>query len=136
MALKQFSYENVSNEVIKEIFEAAFIPFGEDGDGDIFIKDDPKTYVNISTNKKRLSLFCVFKGSELPLPEKYEIANQINMQSYFPKAMVTESGHVRLDYDIDLTNEIPTLFFISTIRTFTSRVTRIIRSEKYDALFS
>lgn len=136
MALNKFNYENISKEVIKDIFEAAFIPFGEDEDGDIFTKDEQKTYIKISTNKRRISFFCIFKGSDIDTQEKHGIANKINMESYFAKVMIMDSGNVRLDYDIDLTCDISTMFFISTLRTFTSRVARIVRSEKYGALFS
>lgn len=136
MALKKFSYEDISNDEIKEILEAAFIPFGEDTDGDLFIKDEPKTYITLSENKKRISFFCLFKGSDMEMSEKYEMVNKINMTTYFPKVMVTSAGHIRFDYDLDINNEISTLYFVSTLRMFMSRVLKVIRNDTHDNLFS
>lgn len=136
MTPTEFSYENITYDDIKKILESSFTPFGIDDDGDIFLKESPRVFIKLSNTKKRLSFFCLFKGGSSDDFEKYKLVNKINISTYFPKAMITSEGNVRFDYDIDITCPVSTMFFITTLRQFSSKVKEVVSDEEYENLFS
>jgi hypothetical protein len=51
---------NVSAELIKSVFEAAFMDVRIDSDGDVLVKDAVNVFIRVAEKKDRLRLFCLF----------------------------------------------------------------------------
>ncbi|ROH77420.1 YbjN domain-containing protein [Lonsdalea populi] len=136
MAINSFNYENITKEEIKKILESAFMVFGVDDDGDIYLKDSPRVYIQLSESKKRLTFFCLFNATEIEMQEKTSLVNEINIKNYFPKVMVMSSGNIRFDYDLEITTEITTLYFVTNLRNFSKKVVSIVANPEYSTLFA
>ena len=52
--------DNVSAELVKSVFDAAFMEASIDSDGDVLVKDAVRVFVRVPEKKDRLRMFCLF----------------------------------------------------------------------------
>ncbi len=120
MSEDMISSDNVTKELLKSLFDAAFMEAKIDGDGDLMVKDAVNCWVYPSDNKQYISLVARFgfKDSASAL-ERLQCVNAINYNYYLIRAMVNQENSVlRLDYDIFIGSGISKKHFIQLVKKF------------------
>lgn len=120
MASDLITPENVSKEVLKSAFEAAFLDVSYDADGDLKVKDQVTCLVFLNEQKRdRIALMCqfAFKSSATPL-QRLECANNINREYVVVRAVVGKNGALRFEYDILLFDGITRKSLVLSLKRF------------------
>ncbi len=95
--------DNVSKDLLKAIYDAAFIETAWDDDGDLKIKDELNCTVMISENQTRIMIFTVFEFEEgFSREQKLDLVNKINDEYAFVRASLTEYDTLLFDYSFYL----------------------------------
>ena len=93
--------ENVSKEILKSLFDSAFMETSFDSEGDLRVKDDISCWVLPSANKERINLISNFSFTENSTRlERLEAANKLNTDWAIITAIVGLNDNLRFSYDI------------------------------------
>ena len=110
--------ENITKEMLCSIFDAAFLEFRVDDDGDIVIRERCNIFVFPDRDRKRIRLMTQFGFTPVAtMSEKLEAANKINLEYLFVRASVLRDS-LRFDYDIALDNGITKKALVLVIKRF------------------
>jgi hypothetical protein len=128
--------ENLSQELLKFVFNHAYIDVYVDKDDDLYIDEEVRCYILISDNKKdRIRLLSVFGFvPESVLLERLECANRINDEFTLIRAAVTANDTLTIDYDIYIRGGITRKNFIQTVKRFCSIPRQAIREYGQDVI--
>ena len=120
MADDQITPENVSNELLMSVFEAAFMDASYDSDGDIMVKDKCRCWVFPDKNMRRIRLMVLFgfKSGTREL-EKLNCVNQINSDYILVRATV-QGEKLKFSYDVSLEGGINKRAFVMLVKRFCS----------------
>lgn len=111
--------DNVSKELIKSCFYAAYIDVIIDKDGDIEMKDD-KVFLRLAEKKDRIRIFCFFSFKEDSQPlARLQCANSINEEYLMVRAIVSEKQLI-FNYDLMLGGGITKKMLVMTAKRFAS----------------
>ena len=114
--------ENLSTELLKTIFESAYMNVEIDEDGDLKIKEECTVYVRPNKKyKDRISLLCMygFKDSSMDT-ERLECVNLINRKFIITRAYATDKGNLCFEYDFLLEGGITRKTLVLGIKRFAS----------------
>jgi len=113
--------EDLSKELLKSIFDAAFMDASYDEDGDLRVKEQVTCYVYPSERRDRIRLLAqfAFKSSVSQL-ERLECANRINDEYIIVKAAVGQNDRLRFIYDIPTAGGITKKALVLTLKRFCS----------------
>jgi len=110
--------DNVTREMLKSIFEAAFMTISIDSDGDIIVKEQCNCYVIPNKEQRRIWLLTQFSfkpsASEL---EKLRCINKIN-KDYIMVRAVAADRNLRFTYDVILDGGVSSKTLVLTIKRF------------------
>jgi hypothetical protein len=112
--------ENVSKDVLKAAFDAAFMDISFDSDGDLKLKDEVTCYVFLREKKDgiRLSSGFGFKEGTTEL-QQLQLINKINDEWRVVRAYVNhEKRALKFDYEILLAGGITVKNFILSVKKF------------------
>jgi hypothetical protein len=93
--------ETLSKELLRSIFDAAFMETSWDSDGDLRVKDQISCFVIPSEKKDRIRLISFFgfkKGTAQV--QRLECINNINKSYIMVRAIVGGNDSLQFDYDI------------------------------------
>jgi Putative bacterial sensory transduction regulator len=94
--------DNVSKGMLCAMFDAAYLDYRMDDDGDIIVKEQCNVYLFPDTAKKRIRLVTQFGFvPDTPMSERLEAVNKMNLEYLFIRASVINDA-LRFDYDIAL----------------------------------
>jgi hypothetical protein len=93
--------ENISKELLRSIFDAAFMETSFDKDGDLIVKDQVRCYVYLSEKKDRITLICGF-GFKKGIAEvqRLNCVNNINTSYIMVRAASKGNDTLTFDYNI------------------------------------
>ena len=112
--------ENVSRELIRSIFDSAFMDPQTDSEGDIFVKEGWRVYVIPSKEKKRIRLLAQFGfKSSSTLAQQLEAVNKINCEYLIIRASAWKSA-LRFDHDIPLDGGLSKKALVLIVKRFGS----------------
>lgn len=91
----EFKCSQLSDDVLKSIFDAAFVDTEVDEDGDLFVKDDLNVWVHGLPEQDAFSFTAFFRiEEEHPREKLLEACNQFNQLYLGLKATLSEDGKV------------------------------------------
>ncbi|MDZ7268380.1 MAG: YbjN domain-containing protein [candidate division KSB1 bacterium] len=91
--------ENLSTELLKSMFDAAFMETSIDEDGDLQVRDGIGCYV--FAREDRIRLMTLFRSKEgASRQELLEFANRVNDEYVIVRVTISNKGTVSFDYDI------------------------------------
>ena len=114
--------ENLSTELLKTIFEAAYMNVEIDEDGDLKVREECTVYVRPNKKlKDRISLLSMygFKDSSTDV-ERFECANHINKRIIIVRAYATDKGNLYFEYDFLLEGGLTKKSLVLGIKRFAS----------------
>lgn len=111
--------DNVSKELIKSCFDAAYIDAIIDKDGDVQMKDD-KVFLRLTEKKDRIHFMCFFKFKENSQPlARLQCVNSINDEFIMVRASLKETRLI-FDYDLMLDGGVTKKMMVMTAKRFAS----------------
>ena len=112
--------DNISQELLKSVFDAAFMDPTVDGDGDILIKDDVKVYVRLGDKKDRIRFICQFGFTEDSSPlARLQCVNLINTEYIMARAHVTDTTLI-FNYDLLVSGGLSKKALVMALKRFAS----------------
>ena len=127
--------ENLSKELLKDVFDAAFMDASFDEDGDLKVKDQVTWYVCPSEKRDRIRLLAQFafepSTSEL---ERLECANHINDEYTIVRASVGKNDRLRSSYDIPTAGGVTKKALVLTLKRFCSVPQEAVREYGQDTV--
>jgi hypothetical protein len=113
--------ENLSKELLKSVFDDAFLDAFYDQDGDLTVKDQVTCYVYPSEKRDRIRFVAQFGFKPATgLPERLECVNHINDEYIIVKASVGANDRLRFLYDIPTAGGITRKALVLTLKRFCS----------------
>jgi hypothetical protein len=114
--------QNLSRDLLKEIFESAYMDVSVDQDGDLVIKEACKVIVMPDMERKnRIRLMSIFGFTEeSSRSARLECVNSINRSYLLVTTYVTDNGNLVFRYDVAIDGDLPKKNLILTIKRFAS----------------
>ena len=114
--------DNLSKELLKSVFDAAFMETSYDSEGDLTVKDTVNCYVFPNMEMKdRVQLIAVFgfKAGTSEL-QRLQAANRINTEYIIVRAVVGKNDTLRFTWDIPIAGGITKKAFVLALKRFCS----------------
>ena len=110
--------DNVSAELVKSVFDAAFMEASIDSDGDVLVKDAVRVFVRVPEKKDRLRMFCLFgfKSNSSQLAQ-LQCVNLINAEYLIVSASV-QNGKLIFRYDLLLGGGLTKKALVMAVKRF------------------
>lgn len=113
--------DNVSKELLKSVFDAAFMETTYDRDGDLVVKEQVRCVVLVNERKDRISLLTIFGfRPEVEQTERLECVNRMNSELIVVKAIAGNNDTLRFEYDILVSGGITKKGVVLAIKRFCS----------------
>jgi hypothetical protein len=110
--------DNVSQEMIKGLFDAAYMEASIEADGDIKVREKCSCWITIDKERRKLILAAFFKfAPDAPDMTKLDAVNQINMGFNIVRATVS-GDLLRFDYDLSLEGGISNRYLVMLVKRF------------------
>lgn len=123
--------ENVSKNVLQELFEDALMDVSIDQDGDLLVQEDVKCYVFLNESNDRIRLLTLFGISEqADHLRRLECVNAINREYVLVKAYLASEQTLAFEYDIYLKGGVTRKYVAWAVKRFCS-IPRKAVSEEY-----
>ncbi len=111
--------ENVSEETLKAVFDAAFMETTYDQESGLRVKDDVMCFVMLNDKKDRVTLLTMFGFHPgVSRLQRLECVNQINNEYIMVRAIVGKNDILRFEYDLPLAGGISKKAFILAVKRF------------------
>ena len=112
--------DNVTKEMLKTIFDAAFMETSFDSDGDLRVTEEISCFFLLREDRIRLHSVFGFKP-HISQEQKLEFVNKINKEYIIVRASVGSSNDKLIfDYDIPLRGGIRKIALVQTVKRFLS----------------
>lgn len=112
--------ENVSVQSLQAIFDAAFIDYEIDSEGDLYVRDKVSAYVFPSAEKKKIRFLTIYRFNEsVSEDQQTACANRINREYIMARAY-SKNGRLSFDYDLMIDGGISRKVFILAFKRFCS----------------
>ncbi len=114
--------ENLSVELLKEVFEAAYIETSVDDDGDLLVQEACKVFVRPDLDRKNnIRFFTLFSfNGNAGTMDQLVCANKINSEYLMVTACVTEVGGLMFRYDLAMEDGISKKGLVLALKRFAS----------------
>lgn len=111
--------ENLSKEILKSVFDAAYMDTSYDDEGDLRVKDGVRCFLLLGETKDRIQLLTMFGFKpETSRQERLEFANELNKRYLVIKAIVGTNDALRFEYDILIGQGITKKALVLTVKRF------------------
>jgi len=121
MSDELITVDNVSKDLLKSLFDAAFMEVTFDKDGDLLVTDRVKCFVLISKDLRRIQLMTLFGFKpEATNLQRYECVNKINKDYVMVRAVVGANDTLFFTYDLLLDGGISKRAFVLQVKRFCS----------------
>jgi len=112
--------DNVTKDMLKSLFDAAFMETTFDKDGDLVVKEKCKCMVLIDKEKRRVMLMTLFGfKSSAKENDKLVCVNEINRNYIIVRASAND-GTLRFSYDISLDGGVSKKALVLLVKRFCS----------------
>lgn len=112
--------ENLSKELLYDLFEAAYMDVSYDKDGDIFVQEDVRCFVMPNEDKKdRIRLLTMFGFEPLSSEiDRLRCVNLINEKYLIVRAYSTDNNTLSFDYEIIIKGGITRKNLVLSVKRF------------------
>ncbi|MFC1835934.1 YbjN domain-containing protein [Thermodesulfobacteriota bacterium] len=115
--------ENASNEMLKSLFDAAYMDTKQTDNGKVLVKDQSGCFVFVSGRKKELIVWLIsgaFKP-ETPLLKKLELANAINRKFVVVRTFLGKNDkRLIFNYHLPIKGGVPKKTIVMITKLFVS----------------
>jgi len=88
------SKDNLSKELLREVFEDAYMEVTYDSDGDLMIKDQYTHYVEVDKDSRFVAYRCNLRGNENATEmDRFKYVGMINREVIAIRVAETQSGY-------------------------------------------
>ncbi len=109
---------NVSSDLVKSVFDAAFMDASIDSDGDVLVKNAVRVFVRVPEKKDRLRMFCLFGfKSNSSLAAQLQCVNMINAE-YIMVCASAQNGKLIFRYDLLIGSGITKKTLVMALKRF------------------
>ncbi len=116
--------ENLTKEMLKEVFEAAYMDVDIDEDGDICVNDSIRCYLYLPKSHDRILMWCSFgTNEEATIDDCLRAANLINKHYAIVKCYVNEyegGRSFRFNYDVMIGTGLTRRSLVQIVRRYCS----------------
>ena len=113
--------ENVSNELLRDLFESAYADFTVDEDGDIYLHEQVDVYLSISNNKYYIQAWSSYLFKEdAAESDKLAAVNNINANYAIVKSWVSNNVRIVFVHDFFIAGGITKKSLVLGIKRFAS----------------
>ncbi|MFH1861324.1 MAG: YbjN domain-containing protein [bacterium] len=114
--------ENLTTELIREVFETALMDWSYDDEGDIKVKEQVNCFVLPEEERKdRIRLLTLFRfKKEASMQQRYECVNNINREYIVVRAVVGKNEMLLFNYDILVAGGITKRALVLAVKRFCS----------------
>ncbi|MCK6622032.1 MAG: YbjN domain-containing protein [Calditrichaceae bacterium] len=122
MADELITPENLSVDLLKAIFDAAYMNFSVEEGKELKVKDSCTVWVSPDLERKnRIRLYAIFAFKESSSQsDRLECVNRINNEYIMIRASVTDKGLLFFEYDLMLDGGLTKKALVSAIKRFAS----------------
>ena len=122
MADEMITSDNLSVDMLKAIFEAAYMDVSLDEDGDLLVKEACKVFVQPDLeHKNRIRMFTIFTFEDSSSKsDRLECVNRINREYVMVCAFTTDTGALVFRYDLVLAGGLPRKALVVAVKRFAS----------------
>jgi hypothetical protein len=115
------SSDGMTVEVLKQIFDEAYMETSIDSDGDLVIKDGYRCFLRPDPDGRLLAACSIFGAKEGASPQaKLEYVNRVNDQVKVIRASVMKDGRYFFDYYVPIEGGITKKAVVLAVRRFLS----------------
>lgn len=119
MAEALMDRDNLSSEMLRELFEDAYMEVEVDEDGDLTIRENFRVYVFPSADAGYIRFASFFKARpEAPREAKLRFVNAINENLVLARAYVTEAGGLAFEHYVCIDGGITPRSVVLTFKRF------------------
>jgi Putative bacterial sensory transduction regulator len=109
---------SVTKDLLRSVFDAAFMDYRTDSDGDLVVSERCNVFVFPDAEKKRIRLMTLFSFTPIAtMSEKLEATNKINREYLFVRATVA-NDRLMFDYDISIDHGVTKKALVLMIKRF------------------
>lgn len=122
MSDNMITSDNLSVEMLKGIFEDAYIETSIDDDGDILVKEACKVFVRPDMERKnRIRFFTIFGFNDSASQmDRLDCVNKINNEYIMVTACATDNGGLIFRYDMSIEGGLPKKSLVLALKRFAS----------------
>lgn len=111
--------DSVSKQMLKDLFEAAYMSTRWDSDGDLIVDDGFSAFVLLNDDNSRIKFMALFKGNEqASAGAKLRFVNAVNDGLVVVRASVTKRGGFCFDHYLLLDGGVTKRCVVSSFKTF------------------
>jgi hypothetical protein len=113
--------EGVNTDVLKEMFDAAYMETSIDSDGDVKIKEKYSCYLRPDPDGRLIAVYAIFGAQpEAAQQAKLEFVNRVNDQVKLIRASVMGDGRYFFDYYVAVEGGTTKKAVVLAVRRFLS----------------
>jgi hypothetical protein len=125
--------ENVSKEMLKSVFDAAYLNATLDSDDLLSVKEDSTIFISLNEAKDKISLATYYRftadSSEV---RRLQLVNKINNEYIIVRAIAESDDTLCFSWDISIEGGITPKNFVLSVRRFGSLPRAIIQNCETD----
>ena len=113
--------ENLSQDMLKQLFEDAYMDTTVDTDGDIIVKDGYKCFLRADPQGHWIRAYSIFRDSEEASQlDKLEFVNHVNDELVIIRASVASNGALVFEHYIPVEGGITKRAIVFAVKRFLS----------------
>ena len=127
--------ENLSKDLLQELFQQAYLDVSRDEDGDLVVRDEYRCFVFPDADKRYIHFMSLFRGgAEATLEAKLAYVNRVNDEVVIVRACVTDAGGICFDYYVPVHGGITRAAVALMLRRFFATVRTALARDEGDVV--
>ena len=122
--------EAINSDVLKKLFEDAYMETSVDTDGDVIVKDNYRCYLRPDQDGRLISVYAIFGCQpNASQADKLAYINRVNDQVKMVRASVSSNGKFFFDYYISVEGGVSRRSIVMSVRRFFSCLGSALRED-------
>lgn len=122
--------EGIAADVLKKLFEDAYMDVEVDSDGDLIVKDNYRCYLRPDPDGRLISIYAIFGANQAAAsPDKLAYINKVNDQVKLIRASVSANGKFFFDYYLSVEGGVSKRAIVLAVRRFFSCLGSALRED-------
>jgi hypothetical protein len=122
--------EAINSDVLKKLFEDAYMETSVDTDGDVIVKDNYRCYLRPDPDGRLISVYAIFGCQpNASQADKLAYINRVNDQVKMVRASVSSNGKFFFDYYISVEGGVSRRSIVMSVRRFFSCLGSALRED-------
>jgi len=123
--------EAINSDVLKKLFEDAYMDVSVDTDGDLIVKDNYRCYLRPDPDGRLISIYAIFGSNPASVDQdKLAYVNKVNDQVKMIRASVSANGKFFYDYYLSVEGGITKRAVVLAVRRFFSCLSSALKEDE------